>query len=295
MDMPTTTEALRSTKRAKIRKKRTEGYYTYGVIKLDPEAVGKNGRIHFGPIGIGDRGDEVFTVGFQDLGMVVSMSPIKVYDPNAKNSMTHNRVIETIVDTEGHPMVPASFGTILKREQDVIDLLEDAYDELKRTLRKLGTMREVSVKVIWRNDALQKTLNRHPDLAALRKQVLRQRAEGTGKSTVPLRFHLGQQVQRRMISEGDRIARDIYTHLEAVARAAHTSDLIHSRMLLNASFLVDVEKQDQFQKRLDLMDDRYGDRVRWMFTGDFAPYNFVNVRLEALAGTRRRKKKRVYV
>ena len=98
-----------------------------------------------------------------------------------------------------------------------------------------------------------------------------------------------------MMSEGDRIARDVYTRLEAVARAAHTSDPIHSRMLLNASFLVDVEKQDQFQKRLDLLDDAYGDRVRWMFTGDFAPYSFVDVRLENLAGTRRRKKKRVYV
>ncbi|HEX8119417.1 MAG TPA: GvpL/GvpF family gas vesicle protein, partial [Pyrinomonadaceae bacterium] len=51
-----------------------EGKYVYCIIETkDPRS--------FGPIGIGGRGDEVYTVHHDGLAAVVSNTPIQVYDP----------------------------------------------------------------------------------------------------------------------------------------------------------------------------------------------------------------------
>jgi hypothetical protein len=39
----------------------------------------------FGPVGIGGRGDEVYTVHHDGLAAVVSNTPIHVYDPTREN------------------------------------------------------------------------------------------------------------------------------------------------------------------------------------------------------------------
>src|SRR5690348_4895365 len=50
------------------------GIYVYCVIEADgPQAFGK--------IGIGGRGDEVYTIHYKDLAAVVSRTALMVYDP----------------------------------------------------------------------------------------------------------------------------------------------------------------------------------------------------------------------
>ena len=51
-----------------------EGKYVYCIIKSkEPRS--------FGPMGIGSRSDDVYTVHYEDLAAVVSNTPIMVYDP----------------------------------------------------------------------------------------------------------------------------------------------------------------------------------------------------------------------
>lgn len=45
-----------------------EGQYIYGIIASDH-------RQEFGPIGIGERGDIVYTLPYQNLAAIVSRSP----------------------------------------------------------------------------------------------------------------------------------------------------------------------------------------------------------------------------
>jgi hypothetical protein len=82
-----------------------EGKYVYCIIEAD-ESRG------FGPIGIGGRGDEVYTVHHEGLAAVVSDTPVVVYDPTRENALTHEHVNETVM--KEFTVIPMSFGAIFR-------------------------------------------------------------------------------------------------------------------------------------------------------------------------------------
>src|SRR5436853_5086056 len=67
-----------------------EGKYVYCIIET---AVPRS----FGPMGIGGRGDDVYTVHHQGLAAVVSNTPIVVYDPTRENVFAHEQVNEAVM------------------------------------------------------------------------------------------------------------------------------------------------------------------------------------------------------
>jgi len=72
-----------------------EGKYLYGVIK---EEKGRD----FGPIGIGEHQDSVYTIPYQGLSAVVSDSPRIAYDSIPKEAVVrhlanHQFVIEQVM------------------------------------------------------------------------------------------------------------------------------------------------------------------------------------------------------
>ncbi|MDP2279985.1 MAG: GvpL/GvpF family gas vesicle protein, partial [Nitrospirota bacterium] len=62
-----------------------EGKYIYCIIGTKQER-------HFDPIGIGGRGDEVSTIGYDDLSMVVSGHPMTKFVVNRENMLAHEKV-----------------------------------------------------------------------------------------------------------------------------------------------------------------------------------------------------------
>src|SRR5438874_12820724 len=62
-----------------------EGKYVYCIIESDTPR-------RFGPIGIGGRGDEVYTVHYRGLAAVVSDTPVQPYDPTRETALAHGHV-----------------------------------------------------------------------------------------------------------------------------------------------------------------------------------------------------------
>ena len=125
--------------------KATSGVYVYCII----EAAEPRG---FGKIGIGGRGDEVYTVHYRDLAAVVSRAPLQVYDPTRENALTHEHVNEVVMIDNGFTPVPMSFGTLFKTEEDTIEFLKDTYDALRDVLQKMKDKLEFGLKVNWDRD-----------------------------------------------------------------------------------------------------------------------------------------------
>jgi Gas vesicle synthesis protein GvpL/GvpF len=65
---------------------KSEGYYIYGII-------GTSQGQEFGPIGIGERGNVVYTLPYQKLAAIVSKSPLVKYAVTRDNSMAHIKVL----------------------------------------------------------------------------------------------------------------------------------------------------------------------------------------------------------
>ena len=139
-----------------------QGKYIYCVIGTKQER-------NFGPIGIGNRSNEVLTIGYDDLSMVVSNYPMAKLAANSENMLAHEKVIEKVMK-EFDSVLPVRFGTIASSADEIRNLLDRRYREFKNALKDMDHKVELGVKGVWRDmDTIFK------DIAEGNRKLKRQR------------------------------------------------------------------------------------------------------------------------
>src|SRR5438477_6913617 len=209
-----------------------EGIYVYCIIEsAEPRSFGK--------IGIGGRGDEVYTVHHEDLAAVVSRSLLMVYDPTRENALTHEHVNEVVMIDNNFTPVPMSFGTLFKTEEDTIEFLKDTYDALRDVLQKMKDKLEFGLKVNWdRDNVLAEIEKENEELRRLKAEI----ESNQQTSTYFARMQLGRLVEQALADKADAYVRESYDHLRDAAIAARHNKVIADKMIMNAAFLVPREK-----------------------------------------------------
>ena len=247
-----------------------EGVYVYCIIESGETRT-------FGPIGIGARGDDVYTVHHRDLAAVVSKSPLLVYDPTRDNALTHEHVQEVVMNDHGFTPVPMSFGTMFKTEGDTVEFLKDTYDALRDVMKKMKDKLEFGLKVNWdREEVLGEIERENEEISRLKSEI----QTNTQSSTYFARMQLGRLVEQALADKSDAFVRDIYDHLRDAAIASRTSKVIGEKMIMNAAFLVARDKSDDFDAKVHEIGKRYEGKLSFRYTGPWPPYNFVTIRLQ---------------
>ena len=246
-----------------------EGVYVYSIVELsDPRTFGK--------IGIGGRGDEVYTVHWKDLAAVVSRTPLVVYDPTRENALAHEHVNEVLIEA-GFTPVPMSFGTMFKTEKDALEFLKDTYDALREVLEKMKDKLEYSLKVNWDRDAVLREIeDTNEEISRLKAEIVNDQQ----RSTYFARMQLGRLVEQALAERSDTYVRDIYDELRDAAIASRSNKVIGEKMILNAAFLVAREQEKEFDQTVQEIAKRHEGKLNFRYTGPFPPYNFVTIRLQ---------------
>jgi gas vesicle protein GvpL/GvpF len=245
-----------------------DGIYVYMIIEsTEPRTFGK--------IGIGTRGDDVYTVHYKDLAAVVSRTPLVVYDPTRENVLAHEHVNEVIIE-EGFTPVPMSFGTLFKTEKDIVEFLEDTYSELRDVLVKMKDKLEFNLRVNWAREEVLADIEREDE--GIRR--LKEEISKSQQSTYFARMQLGRLVEQALAERADAYVRDIYEYLRDGAIASRSNKPIGDKMIMNAAFLVEREKTDIFDQKVTEIAQRYESKLSFRYTGPWPPWNFVTIRLQ---------------
>ena len=250
--------------------KSSSGVYVYCIIECsEPRSFGK--------IGIGGRGDEVYTVIYRDLAAVVSQAALQVYDPTRENALTHEHVNEVVMIDNGFTPVPMSFGTLFKTEEDTVEFLKDTYDALRDVLVKMKDKLEFGLKVNWtREEVMAEVEQENVDIRRLKEEI----SKNQQSSTYFARMQLGRMMEQALADKSDAYVRDIYEHLREAAIASRSNKPIGDKMILNAAFLVQRDKADIFDQKVQEIAQRYEGKLSFRYTGPWPPYNFVTIRLQ---------------
>jgi hypothetical protein len=245
-----------------------EGKYVYCIIESEAPQ-------DFGRIGIGGRGDEVYTIHYRNLAAVASDTPVVVYDPTRENALTHEHVNETVM--REFTVIPMSFGTVFRTERDVVEFLKDTADALHDVLRKMQDKIEVGLKVNWDPETVMTEVEAETEeIRRLKEEILSARLA----STYFARMQLGRLVERAMSEKSEAFVREIYDHLRDCAIASRHNKPIGDKMILNAAFLVERGKAAEFDVKVQEIARKYEGTLRFLYTGPWPPYNFVNIRLK---------------
>jgi len=244
------------------------GIYVYSIIECaEPGSFGK--------IGIGGRGDDVYTVHYKHLAAVVSRTPLVVYDPTRENVLAHEHVNEVIIE-EGFTPVPMSFGTLFKTEKDIVEFLEDTYGDLRDVLVKMKDKLEFGLRVNWAREEVLADIER--DDESIRR--LKEEISKSQQSTYFARMQLGRLVEQALTEKSDSYVRDIYEYLRDGAIASRSNKPIGEKMIMNAAFLVERERAGVFDQKVQEIALRYEGKLSFRYTGPWPPYNFVTIRLQ---------------
>jgi len=244
-----------------------EGKYVYCIIRNDRSR-------EFGEIGIGS-GARVYTVNHKDLAAVVSDTPIVIYDPTRENVLAHEFVNETVM--REFTLIPMSFGTIFRSENDVQALLNSTYQAFTDVLDKMKDKIEFGLKILWDRDKVVASLERDNDeIRRLKDEITRNAAS----STYFARMQLGRLVEAAMEEASNRYVNDIHEQLKDVSVASRSNKVIGDRMILNAAFLVERRDERSFDERVKAISLQYEDLLTFKYTGPWPPYNFVNIKLK---------------
>jgi hypothetical protein len=248
----------------------TEGIYVYCIIESQEPRT-------FGKVGIGGRGDDVYTVHHKELAAVVSRTPLMVYDPTRENALTHEHVNEIVMIDNGFTPVPMSFGTLFKTEGDIVEFLKDTYDALRDVLKKMKDKLEFGLKVNWdRESVLADVENEYEEIRRLKAQIEGDQAS----STYFARMQLGRLVEQALAQKSESFVREIYDELRDAAIASRANKVIGDRMIMNGAFLVERDKSEMFDKKVQEIGRRYEGKLKFNYTGPWPPYNFVTIRLQ---------------
>ena len=241
-----------------------EGKYIYCIIA----AVAKN----FGSIGIGCRGDEIYTVCFKDIAAVVSNSPIIRYTVSRENTLAHEKAIEEVM--KEHTVLPVRFSTITKDEERVKKVLEKEYDKFKDLLNRMEGKKELGLKAIFKEDVIYKDiLEKYKDLRILKEKV----AVLPSEKTYFKRAEIGEMVEAALKREKEIYKKDILDALYPLAAEVKTNSSYWELMIINAAFLVQKDKETEFDQKVNELGAKYSSNIKFKYIGKVPPFNFVNL------------------
>lgn len=246
-----------------------EGKYIYCIIDSEQFKT-------FGPLGIGGRGDNVYTVCFERIAAVVSNAPVKEYPVLRENLIPHEYVIEAVM--KEHTVLPVRFATITENEEKVKEILEREYDKFSDLLDKLKDKKELGLKAIFKEDVIYKEiLEKYQEIKKLKEAT----ASKPLKETYYQCMEAGKMVERALEKEKEEAKEEILRFLEPLSEDVKINNIYGERMIINAAFLINRDKEEDFDNAVGQMDTKYGYKIRFKYVGIVPPFNFVNLVIEA--------------
>jgi hypothetical protein len=245
-----------------------EGKYIYCIIRAEQARS-------FGPLGIGERGDELHTVCFGDIAAVVSNSPVKSYPVSRDNLLAHEKAIEEVM--KEHTVLPVRFCTIAKDEDKVKKILETEHDKFAELLKNINGKKELGLKAILKEELIYKEiLEKYEDVRKFKEVISRE----PPAKTYHQRMEIGEKVKAALQKEKAVYKDDIINTLTPLAREVKVNAPYGEMMVLSAAFLVENSREAEFDRNVQALADKAGPKLRFKYTGTLPPFNFVNLVIE---------------
>lgn len=229
------------------------------------------------PIKIEDR--EIRFLQYRDIAAAVSVSPCDNFDNLPKEELTnyvamHGKVNEWLL--KEHDVVPMCFGTIAKDEADILKLMEKAYVQILVALKIVSHKVEFVVQAFFdEKRAIAELLQESPEIQELKGQAETQ----SGIFALPLKIRLGKLIYERLEAWRQELRTSIVDALKEYAVDVKEGKRQSQDLLMNDSFLIERILEPKFDSKMNELEEKYGEFLKFKYIGPMPPYSFVNINL----------------
>jgi len=195
------------------------------------------------------------------------------YLASRRNLLTHEKVLEQTMHEGFRVLLPLRFGLVVKDWETIMSQLINPHkDQLNQLFQKLAGKREVSIKIFWDAKAeLQTMMESHQDLKQQRDNM-----EGKKLSMEEV-IQIGQLIESNLLARKQAVIEVFSQELNPFAQEIVVSDPMTEEMIYNAAFLIPWESESEFSERVEVIDQKFGDRLRIRYNNFTAPYTFAQL------------------
>ncbi|MGN6662955.1 MAG: GvpL/GvpF family gas vesicle protein [Solirubrobacterales bacterium] len=239
--------------------------YVYGVVRAGDRPPSE---------GLGLGGAPLELVSADGVAALTSEIPGEYLEAGRDELLTHSRVLEEALQ-RGSVVLPMRFGVVMPDAEAVCEELLDPHrDGLRAQLEEMEGKVEVNLKALHDEQRiLAEIVRENPEVAELRAALQGKPQEATYYE----RIRLGELVAQALDEKRAETAPAIVEALTPYAIAVEVGEPVHERMALNASFLVDRGRLEEFDRAVDEVGEREGGRIRLKYTGPLPPHSFVQL------------------
>jgi hypothetical protein len=267
------------------------GKYIYGVINSNAEELFDLGEIvTFEDVYPFRRPTEVvnsseisnraYTISFQDIAAVVKDSEIVDYSHMPKDTLarllvSHQQLIEKVMTK--HTIIPMRLGTFAQSNEEVKEILVSGYRIIKDIFGRAKEAIEIDVVATLNdfNSSLQE-ISREEEIKQLKQSLLCKK----GGVTVDDQMKVGVLVKRRLDKRKADYADQIQAALSIVCDSFKAHDLMDDKMVLNTAFLLNHNRQKDFERKVEEIDNEFEEKLNFRCVGPLPPYSFYTLEIK---------------
>jgi hypothetical protein len=245
--------------------------YVYGIVP-------SSDRLRVEAPGVGDPEAKVRRVVHEEIAALVSdvePGPLAA----ARDLRAHWRVLEEAALKT--TVLPVRFGTVMESDDALVgDFLAPRRERLAGQLKELAGKVQLSVKGFYEEEKLMReVVERSPAVARMRQRI-HGRPEA---ATYYDRIRLGEMVAAEVEQAREHDAALVIGRLEPLAVAARREPPSTADSAVNAAFLVERDRVDEFSGVVAELAREVEDRIRLRYIGPLPPYSFTEEETAAWA------------
>lgn len=243
-----------------------QGRYIYAIVATD-------GDKQFGPMGIGGRNDDVFIQRYQDVGAVVSVSPVIQYPVTRANTLAHQQVLERVMIE--HSLLPVRFGTVADDADQIRDkVLIARYAEILDRLFYVNDKIELGLKALWtdKSELFREIVDENKEIRRIRDRL-------TGKKGAAQRdqVKLGEMVKKALDHKRMKTEKDMLSSLLPLCVDHRKNPVFGDQMMTNSAFLIFKHRESAFDQAVNDLAETHKAWFKFKYVGPVPPCNFVEM------------------
>ena len=245
--------------------------YIYGVISSSKPAT-------FGQSFLSSSPEQVYTVSDGDLACVVSDYNGDDFASLSKEDkllrlMTHQETIERVM--KEHSILPVKFGTMAEDEDEIRCILAQGYEKLSQALNQTNSLVEIEVAATWDLKKVLEEIGSKEEIGRLKRFI----AGKSAGEVLEMQINAGMQIKECLDRRREGYYSQTMQSLAETALDTQANALVSDEMVMNVAFLVERERQDDFDNQVRQIDEAFDGQINFRVIGPLPPYSFSTVQI----------------
>lgn len=223
--------------------------------------------------------NRAYTISFQDIAAVVKNSLIVDYNHMPKDTLarllvSHQQLIEKIMTK--HTIIPMRLGTFAENDGEVEQILARGYRTIKDIFERAQNAIEIDV-VATINDfnSFLQEVSAEEEIKQLRQSL----SSKEGGVTVDDQMRVGVLVKKYLDKRKASYVDQVQSALSRVCDNFKAHDLMDDKMVLNTAFLINRNRQKDFEQRVEEVNNEFEEKLNFRCVGPLPPYSFYTLEI----------------